>query len=373
VSERLTNRVLLIVGQATGGMGRHVASLAAGLPDRGWRVGVFTSPLTVARLGLDGGDRRHGLYPEWTTSPHRLPRTFRALRAQLAAVDLVHAHGHQAGLLAVVVARTLPRRRRPVVIVSWHNAVLAAGPKRRLLALAERAQARGADLVTGASGDLVERARALGARAPELAEVAAGITAGDPPGGEADQLDQEAGPTVLTVSRIAPQKRLDVLVAAAARLADAVPGVSWLVAGDGDPALLAELEERRDAAAAPVTFLGPRSDVPALMAGADVFALPSAWEARALVVQEAMAAGLPVVATDVGGLPDLLAGTGLLVPPGDPEALAEAVARLLVDSDLAAGLARRARGRFAALPTEAQVVDWWAERYRALTQLTRPE
>ena len=103
-------------------------------------------------------------------------------------------------------------------------------------------------------------------------------------------------------------------------------------------------------------------------AAADVFALASTWEARALVVQEAMASGLPVVATAVGGLPGLLGGTGLLVAPGDPVALADAVDRLLGDPEFAAGLARAARGRFAGLPTAAEVVSATAERYAEITR-----
>jgi glycosyltransferase involved in cell wall biosynthesis len=177
------------------------------------------------------------------------------------------------------------------------------------------------------------------------------------------------------VSRIAPQKRLDVLIEAAALLAGRLPGLRWLVAGDGDVVLLAELERLGADRAAPVTFLGARSDVPKLMATAHAFALPSDWEARALVVQEAMAAGLPVVATAVGGLPELLGSTGLLVPPGDPLALAQALERVLTDPALAADLAHRARQRFAELPTEVDVVAAWSRRYDDLLAgrgVTRP-
>jgi glycosyltransferase involved in cell wall biosynthesis len=175
--------------------------------------------------------------------------------------------------------------------------------------------------------------------------------------------------TVLTVARIAPQKRLDVLIEAAALLAADAPDARWLVAGDGDAALQADLEGHRDALGAPVTFLGRRDDVPALMAAASVFALASDWEARALVVQEAMAAGLPVVVTAVGGLPDLRGAgppAGLLVPPGDARALATAVGRVLADPLLAAGLAEAGRERFRALPTSENVLEAWLLRYSRL-------
>jgi glycosyltransferase involved in cell wall biosynthesis len=104
------------------------------------------------------------------------------------------------------------------------------------------------------------------------------------------------------------------------------------------------------------------------MRRADVFALTSEWEARALVVQEAMAAGLPVVATAVGGLPGLLGGTGVLVEPGDPEALADAVDELLGDPRRRADLARAAQERHRELPTESDVVNAWSQRYAGVTQ-----
>ena len=228
-------------------------------------------------------------------------------------------------------------------------------------------QARRADLVTGASRDLVARAAALGARA-ELAEVAA-PAAGPWPGDRAEarravaaELGLPSGPLVLTVSRIAPQKNLDVLVDAAAGSA-----ATWLVVGDGRPDLLAALRTRAGAVGAPVRFAGARRDVPRLMAAADVFALPSRWEARALVVQEALAAGLPVVASDTGGLPDLVGGgTGVLVPVGDAAALRAAVDGVLADPARGADLAARGRRRFAELATPDDVARAWAERYAGL-------
>ena len=357
-------RVLLVVGPATGGMGSHVAGLAGGLPALGWSVTVFTSPQTAERFGLRTGPGVR-VITDWRGGAPGLLTSVRGLRRLIGDADVVHAHGHQAGLRVVLAART--RRRRPPVVISWHNAVLLGGPKGRVLALAEAVQARGAELLTGASADLVERARRLGATDPELAEVATA-----PIASPAEVRDRKRSNQVLTVSRIAPQKRLDVLIEAAARLAPRVPGLTWLVAGDGDAPLLAELEQRAARLGAPVTFLGARSDVPALMAAADVFALTSTWEARALVVQEAMAAGLPVVATAVGGLPDLIGPTGLLVPPGDVDALADAVERVLTDPVLAGELATAARARFAELPTEAEVVARWSSRYAQLRHPSGP-
>jgi glycosyltransferase involved in cell wall biosynthesis len=361
---RAAGRVLLVVGDATGGIGVHVSDLARALPGHGWRVTVLTSVLTASRFDL-GPDVRTPLQDR---GPAGLGGCLRRLRQLAAGQELVHAHGHHAGLACAVALATLPARHRPPLVVSWHNAVLASGYRAWPAAAAEWLQARRADLVTGASWDLVARARHLGAAA-ELAEVAAPAAApwpGDRGAARrelATELGLGAGPVVLTVSRIAPQKNLDVLVDAASNAGPA----TWLLVGDGRADLLAELRARAHHRGAAVRFLGARRDVPRLMAAADVFALPSRWEARALVVQEAMAAGLPVVASAVGGLPDLLAGAGLLVPAGDPVALRAAVDRLLADPAAAADLAERGRRRYAELATSADVARAWADRYRRLT------
>ena len=94
-----------------------------------------------------------------------------------------------------------------------------------------------------------------------------------------------------------------------------------------------------------VHFLGQRDDIPDLLAALDIFVLPSHSEGVSLALLEAMAAGLPVIATAVGGLPEVVTDgvNGLLIPPQDPEALAQALARLLDDPALAKKLGENAR------------------------------
>jgi glycosyltransferase involved in cell wall biosynthesis len=92
----------------------------------------------------------------------------------------------------------------------------------------------------------------------------------------------------------------------------------------------------------------------------------SDWEARALLVQEALTAGRPLVATAVGGLPELVGDAALLVPPGDPAALAAAVGRVLADPAFAAELGRRGRERAAGWPTGDDAVELVAGVYRQL-------
>lgn len=354
-------RILFLMGEATGGIAGHVASLASGVAAAGHPVLVATTATSAAALPADTPNVR----PLWPGAGG----SFAAVRRAVRDADIVHAHGHQAGALAVLAAT---RAARPKVVITWHNALLAGGLRRAAGALLERFQVAGADLMTGASSDLVERARALGAASAQLSAVAAPeLTpwAGDRAGLRAQlcaDLDlPPAASWVLTVSRIAAQKDLPVLVEAAAELGRR-HDVVWLVVGGGDPALTEHLRTRIHQRDAPVRLIGPRRDVPRLLAAADVFALPSLWEARALVVQEALAAGLPCVVTDTGGLPDLVGEAGLLVPVGDPDALEAAVASILADPAVASELSARARARAADLPDADEVVSQWLHRYERL-------
>jgi len=152
------------------------------------------------------------------------------------------------------------------------------------------------------------------------------------------------GPLVGNVARLAPQKDHRTLIEAA-RL---VPEAEFVVAGDGE--LREQLE--RQAEGSRVRFLGARDDVPEILASLDVFAFPSLFEGLCVAVIEAQAAGVPVVATPVGGIRETVVDgeTGLIVPTRDPVALAAAIRRLLEDRPAAEAMAaeakRRVRERF---------------------------
>jgi glycosyltransferase involved in cell wall biosynthesis len=147
------------------------------------------------------------------------------------------------------------------------------------------------------------------------------------------------GRIVGNVARLVEQKDQRVLIEAMR----SIPDTRLVIVGDGP--LRAELERAADGL--PVELTGARDDVPELLAGFDVFAFPSRFEGLCLAVIEAQAAGVPVVATPVGGIVETVVDgeTGLLVPVGDPHALAVAVRRLLEDHELAARLAAEARHR----------------------------
>lgn len=155
----------------------------------------------------------------------------------------------------------------------------------------------------------------------------------------------EGRPVVGAVGNLYPVKGHSFLVEAAARVRRELPSAAFLIAGEG--ALLEPLRRRARELDCDVRFLGFREDVPDLLQALDVFVLPSLSEGLPLSVLEAMAAGRAVVATAVGGIPELVlpGETGLLVPPSDPEALARAILALLRDRDLAEKLGSLGRER----------------------------
>ena len=137
------------------------------------------------------------------------------------------------------------------------------------------------------------------------------------------------------------------------------------IAGAGP--LAGELADQAGDLGAGVRLLGQRDDIADLLAAADVFALPSRWEGQPLILQEALRAGRPIVASDVGGVRDLTGDdSALLVDPGDPAAFADAVLSVLDDAGLAARLSKAAARRAAALPTESDAIAASVDLYRRL-------
>jgi glycosyltransferase involved in cell wall biosynthesis len=162
---------------------------------------------------------------------------------------------------------------------------------------------------------------------------------------------------VLAVGRLASQKSYPLLLDAVATLTAAYPDVEMrvLIAGEGPEraALTASIARRE----LPVTLLGHRGDVADLLGAADIFVLCSQWEARALIVQEALRAGTPVVATAVGGIPELVGDAALLVPSSDPAALAAALHRVLSDKTFEDRLRHAGPTQAATWPTAAEALD----------------
>jgi glycosyltransferase involved in cell wall biosynthesis len=363
-------RVAEVLATSTGGVGTHLRSVLPALGEAGAEVTVCGPAATDALFGFSAAASFRPVEIFAGLDPVADARAVLALRRAATGADLVHAHGLRAGLVAAAAVRS--GARRPLV-VTLHNALPErGGPLRRVLASAERATVRAADVVLAASGDLAANARRLGARDVRVAPVSAPAL----PPARRSREEVRAGlgladgrPLVLAVGRLHPQKGYDVLLDAAATWAEdgwAGDGQPPLVAVAGDGPLAAELTARIGSQRLPVTLLGRRDDVADLLAAADLVVLPSRWEARSLTAQEALRAGTPLVATRAGGLPELLGDAALLVPPGDAAALAGAVRDLLGDPARAASLVQAGREQAAGWPDEAATARTLVAVYREL-------
>ena len=156
-----------------------------------------------------------------------------------------------------------------------------------------------------------------------------------------------SAPVALSIGRHVPEKGYRHLIDAAALIERAMPGVHWVLVGNGELRSELEAQTRRLGLGSQVHFTGWRNDVADVLALADVFVLPSESEGFGRVLVEAMSMGRALVATAVGGIPDIVVAgeTGLLVEPADPVGLAEAVRALLDDSARTARLGAAGRAR----------------------------
>jgi glycosyltransferase involved in cell wall biosynthesis len=356
--------VLLVVGETEGGIGRHVGLLAAGLGRHGVAAAICGPASSLGALGETPGV---GVEPLETgrIRPDALAAARRRLRALARGFDVVHAHGLRAGVVAAARPRGTP------LVVTWHNAPLMTGPLRVAHEAFSRYVARSADLTLGASPDLTEAARRAGAREARTTFVVAPPLARTTRSREAVRADlgAQGHAIVLAVGRLQAQKRLDVLVDAAARWAGSDDAPLVVIAGDGPdlPALRGQIART----GAPVSLLGARTDIADLLSAADVVALPSSWEARSLVAQEALRSGVPLVTTAVGGLRELVGDAALVVPVGDPVALCAALDRVLAEPGLAAELAAKGRALAASWPDADAALADLAATYRDMRDLAQ--
>lgn len=366
-------RIALVLGPSTGGIGTHVASLAAGLVERGDAVLVVGPPETEERFGFRAKGARFAPVPVTAKPSPELPLAWWAARSALRGitgrgVDLVHAHGLTAGLTALAA-----RPSGAALVTTWHNQLITTGLKRRVSDELEKRLARGVDVALAASSDLHEHLVGLGARDARLAPVAA------PPrraSGEPRAIRDELGigdrPLLLSVGRLHPQKDYDTLIAAASRwtglepAGDARRGAPVVaVAGDGPER--GRLQGLIDASGADVRLLGHRTDVGDLLAAADLALVTSRWEARQLFAQEALQAGVPLLTTRTGGIPELVGDAALYFEVGDVDALDQAVRGLLADPDRLAAHAEAGLAKAATWPDEARMLDSLDALYLELT------
>ncbi len=368
-------RILLVLATSTGGVGTHVASLAREFAQAGHTVGVIGPSATNEQFGFDAlGQVVFAPLELGTSLSVKDTASINRLRKLIATfdADIVHAHGFRAGFTTLMATNRISKRKRPHTVVSWHNQAMGSGIRELAEKAVQMYVARGADLTIGASSDLVVRARDHGARNAVFAPAAAP----DPQFAEdvnnrllrSRLLRELALPRdsvlMLAVGRIAPQKNYGLLFDALARLDD--DRVHLLIAGAADEEEMRVLRKRVIAEQLPVHFLGQRDDVTTLNQAADIFVLSSLWEARALVLQEAMMAGKAIIATATGGTPELLGDAGLLITPGDAEAMAEGIRMLAAEEHMRAELGRRAAHKALDLPREPEVARTILRHYTSL-------
>ncbi|MEV7423304.1 glycosyltransferase family 4 protein [Streptomyces sp. NPDC091212] len=357
-------RTVQVLGGGSAGSSAHVRSLAAGLVARGVRVTVC-APAELDRAYDYGGAGAHHVPVPRRTDPAALA----SLRAACAGADVVHAHGLHA---AIRTALAIGGLRVPLV-VTWHTRAHAEGPRGRLLRLMERRAVRAAAVVLGASSELVDRARSRGARDARLAPVAvpAPRAVSDAPENKARaELGAVDRPLLMAVGSLVPDQGYDTLLDAAAdwRRLDPMPLLT--IAGEGRER--ARLQRRIEDEELPVQLVGRRDDISALLAAADIAVLASRWEARSVLAQEALRLGVPLVATAVGAVPELVGDAAELVPHGDAAALSDAVIRLLADPERRRALAVAGRAQASTWTTEDQTIAQVLSVYDELSQTPRP-
>lgn len=287
--------------------------------------------------------------------------------------DIVHTHTSKAGFIGRLAARLAGVRR---IVHTPHGHIFHGyftGASTRLFVAMERLATRFTERITVLTDAEAAQHLALGIGRPEqFVTIPSGVDLAEARARAADAprvrraLGIEGDALLMgTVSRLVPIKGLTHLVAALPEILRRCPQAHLAVAGDGPERSALAAQAGALGVADRVCFLGFREDVPAVVGALDLFVLPSLNEGLGKVLVTAMALGVPVLATKVGGVPEVVEDgrQGLLVPPADPAALAKAAITLL--EDRAAAAARGAAGRIRAERFSAEVMlDRLAALYR---------
>ena len=358
-------------------MKRHLVSLAVQTAGRGLKVAVACPAGGAVHEAVDAsGILSIPLQLSGEICPLSDWKTVLQLTSHLrrGEFNLVHAHGTKAALVvrpAAMLAGT------EAVFYTIHNSIFFEGLalwKKQAMAVAEKIMARNTDRIITVSDNLRrELLERVGIRPDLVITIPNGIEiCGEVQTEHSLQLRRHfnlppLGRLVGTVARLAPQKGVSCFLRAAAILCPDT-STSFVVAGDGPLRETLASEAQTLGLAERVFFLGHREDIPLLLQALDIFVLPSLTEGTPLSLLEAMAAGLPVIATEVGGIPEMIRHgvTGLLVPPNRPAAMASAVQLLLENSELARGMGRAGRARVEQCFSLQHMVDSTIEQYQQI-------
>ncbi len=370
--------VMLSTSLAPGGAESQVLRLALELRRRGWEPAAvsllplagYADTLKAAGVHVFSLDMRPG-----RPDPRGLGRL--ALLLSRLRPQVLHSHMFHANLMARLARLFCPV---PVVISTLHSAAESGAGKRsrwsaRLRDWMYRLTDPMADAVAAVSSAVAERHASSGAvRRAKLLVIPNGVDTGvfRPDPDRRARTRAELGLTSefvwLAAGRLMWKKDWPTLLRAFA----AQHGAVLLIAGEGPQE--AELKKLAASLAIDARFLGRVDDVPALMNAADAFALSSVVEGLPMVLLEAAASGLPAVASDAGGVREVLEGgeAGLVVPVSDPAAMAAAMSRLQsLPPDARERMARAARARAKERFDIQAVVSVWEATYRDLLERSR--
>ena len=374
-----TLRVHTLIDSLTwGGAEMLLADLAGAAPSAGIEMSIgylddVNGSPALPRL------REQGIEPALLNVRRMVAvRSWRAVRAHLCSVkpDVLHTHLSTADALGGLAARSLGIPA--LCTIHLIGRAVSEPPGRRTefrgasVALARRIGDRRIVAVSDAARKAyVERYRE---RADRVVTVHNGIATPSPKRSRAEirtELGLSPGaPVVAIVAVLREGKGHDLALAAVERLQERFPGLTLLVVGQGP--LRSEVEKRASALGARTIFVGHRNDVAELLGAVDVLVHPTEMDAFPTVLLEAGAASLPVLATRVGGIPEIVEDgqTGLLIDlPATAESVADRLERLLEDPDLRARMGVAARARF----EREFSAERWAARLRALYDQVRAE
>lgn len=369
-------RVLQVIRPAVGGMKGHMLQVAAGLGSYGFQAEV-ACPGDSA-LVQDALERNLTVHPVPIVGPLHPLRDPMAIDALCAVIRerrpaIVHAHGFKAGLIARIAARLAGR---VPTIVTVHNHVLYRGisafTRWRYVTVERWLAGMTARVITVSDAlrdELIEEygiEPALITTVHNGLDLAPFLSSSDRVGARECYGVPADGLVFGLAARFAPQKAMDVLVEAALPVLERCENAYLLLAGDGPLLEAVKTQARRSSVRDRILFPGFETDVRRLLASLDVYVSSALSEGLPLATIEAMATGLPVIATRAGGTPEVVVDgvTGVLVPPAKADPLSDAMLKLARDPALRTRLGDAGRARALAEFTEARMLESIAGIYR---------
>ncbi len=365
--------VYMLTSLGMGGAERQVLALASRMADRGHAVKLLVLRPPVAEQWPTALPLIH---LNMRRSPVSVLKGFNRARRFLRVYrpDLVHSHSFHANIVARMLRIFVPA---PVVLSTVHN-VYEGGLHRMIAYRLTDSLCKRTTVVSAVAAERYVLLKAVPGH--KCVVVTNGIETANFLSNAARRMNVRTSMDVankfvwLTAGRLAPAKDIPNLLAAFKIVTATCPDVELWIAGEGKSTKGEHGTDvsEKDVDLDQVRWLGLRRDLPALLDAADGFVLASAWEGMPLVVGEAMAMEKPVVATDVGGVRELVGQAGMLVPSKNPQALAAAMlATMRSSNEVRQELGRSARVRIEDYFSMEARAQQWESLYRALFEYQR--